>query len=132
MALLAEDDLRKLLPQVGDVLVKAPVSGKYLRICSGRPRRGVVTAVNVPHRWYRLQFASGYSEVFYVPDIDNPPIAPPSLPSMRKVMCVETGKKYSSIREAAKATNCPASAICNVCRRRVPATKGLHWKYVEE
>lgn len=130
MALLAEDDLRKLLPSVGDVLTKVPVSGKYLRICSGKPRQGVVTAVNVPNRWYRLRFDSGYSEVFYLPDIDNLPVPLPQ--PMRKVICVETGKQYDSIREASQATNCLASSICNVCKGRVSATRGLHWKYVEE
>lgn len=132
MALLAEDDLRKLLPSVGDVLTKVPVSGKYLRICSGKPRQGVVTAVNVPNRWYRLRFDSGYSEVFYLPDIDDPGTPVVYSNVKRKVKCIETGKVYNSLARAGCDAKCLPSSISNACRGRTTTAGGFRWKYVEE
>lgn len=50
----------------------------------------------------------------------------------KPVICIETGKKYSSISEAARDTNSDPSNIKKVCDGKYKTTNKLHWKYGEE
>lgn len=49
----------------------------------------------------------------------------------RKVLCVETGIIYNSIRDAAKAVETPASNVGSVCTGKTKTAGGYSWKYVE-
>lgn len=49
-----------------------------------------------------------------------------------RVMCVETGKTYSSIREAANLDKKVASAISDCCRGLKNDVNGQHWKYADD
>lgn len=48
----------------------------------------------------------------------------------KQVRCINTGKIYPSLSQAAKETRCSRGNICNVLKRRIPNTKGLYWEYV--
>lgn len=50
----------------------------------------------------------------------------------REVICVETGKRYTSMRQAQKETGICASSICGVCQGRRKVAGGYHWQYAEE
>jgi len=52
----------------------------------------------------------------------------------RVVQCIETGVVYNSIKEAAKACNCPPSTIQDVCAKngRRNRAAGMHWRYVDK
>ena len=50
----------------------------------------------------------------------------------KKVICVETGIIYNSIKEAAKAVNVAKSNISGCCRGKQKASAGYHWKYYKE
>lgn len=47
----------------------------------------------------------------------------------KKVLCVETGKVYDSIMEAAAELNLDNSHITKCCNGRYKTTGGYHWKY---
>lgn len=49
-----------------------------------------------------------------------------------KVLCVETGTVYASIKEAAEAYGIDAKWIYNVCKGFNKTTAGMHWRYLEE
>lgn len=50
--------------------------------------------------------------------------------NQRKVQCVETGKTYESIRQAARLTGCSAPEISLCCKGKQSQVKGFHWMYV--
>lgn len=49
----------------------------------------------------------------------------------KKVLCVETGIVYESLKSAALATGTKDSNISRVCHGRRKTTGGYHWEYVE-
>ena len=49
----------------------------------------------------------------------------------RKVMCVETGIIYESIKEASLRTDTDNMGICNCCKGKIKTSNGYHWKYVD-
>lgn len=54
-----------------------------------------------------------------------------SQPQRRAVMCVETGKKYISRKEAERETGCYYKSISKCCDGRMETTGGYHWRYIE-
>lgn len=48
----------------------------------------------------------------------------------KKVLCVETGTIYESVREAAKLTNSNEFSIGNVCNGRSKTANSFHWKFI--
>ena len=49
----------------------------------------------------------------------------------RRVICVETGVIYDSMREAAASVNTPRSNIGSVCTGKTKTAGGYHWTYVD-
>lgn len=49
----------------------------------------------------------------------------------RKVMCVETGIVYESIKQAALDVGCNSTNISAACNGKLKTTAGYHWRYVE-
>lgn len=49
-----------------------------------------------------------------------------------RVVCVETGQVFESMREAADAVGASPSNICNCCKGKKKTTAGYHWKYIGE
>lgn len=49
----------------------------------------------------------------------------------KKVVCIETNKIYTSIKEAAKDTNTFDGHITKVCKGERKTTGGFHWRYLE-
>ena len=47
----------------------------------------------------------------------------------KKVLCVETGTIYDSIKECAETLNLKATHITRVCKGKRQTTGGYHWKY---
>ncbi len=45
----------------------------------------------------------------------------------KPVMCINTGEKFSSIREASKIFDIPEKYISDVCNGRIKTTRGLIW-----
>lgn len=120
------EKLRSKLPNVGDSLIKAPVMGKILGICSREPRRCKVTYVNREHLWYEVQFESGYREVYKLPET----VSTPEAGKPRRVRCVETGIVYDTMMAAGQAVGCTASVIRDACKNRNRRARNLHWEYV--
>lgn len=52
-------------------------------------------------------------------------------PCSKKVLCVETGVIYGSVREASRELNLHQSGISLVCIGKYKTTGGYHFKYVE-
>ena len=50
----------------------------------------------------------------------------------RSVICLETGKVYNSIKEAALDTGANVDGICSVCRGCRKTSGKLHWSYFEK
>ncbi len=48
----------------------------------------------------------------------------------RKIICIQTGKEYNSIREAAKEYNVSSNAIGKVCRGKMNYVKKLKFNYI--
>lgn len=48
----------------------------------------------------------------------------------RKVKCIETGKIYDSITDAARACYITYTAITAACRGRRKTAAGFHWCYM--
>lgn len=120
------ENLKTKLPNVGDLLIKAPVTGKLLGICATRePRRCKVTYVNREHLWYQVQFESGYREVYKLPESGFVP----QNGTAKRVRCVETGVVYPSMRAAGKAVGCASSTIYEACMARHKTAKDFHWKF---
>lgn len=57
---------------------------------------------------------------------------PGQRPQKHRVRCIETGKVYPSIKEAAEAFACDASGIQKVCAGERNKAAGMHWEYVED
>lgn len=128
MAALSVEELQSQLPNVGDMVVKEPVMGKHLGICDSRaPRLGQVTYVNREHLWYRVQFMSGYREIYKLPEIQGR-IRDYNTRS-RRVKCVETGAVYKTIAAAAKAAGCSETTIRKACKYSGALAGGLHWRF---
>jgi hypothetical protein len=49
----------------------------------------------------------------------------------RKVICVESGEKYESIKEAAEKNNLQTTLIWKCCNGTQKTTGGYHWKYAD-
>ena len=60
------------------------------------------------------------------------PIFKPLNGNKRRVRCVDTGKVYTSAREAAGDTGASAGKIDMVCQGKRKTTGGLRWEYVDE
>lgn len=50
----------------------------------------------------------------------------------KKVVCIETGKIYYSIRDAARSTGLTKNGISKCAQGKYKHSGGLHWKFVEE
>ena len=50
----------------------------------------------------------------------------------KKVICVETGKVYSSIKEAEEDMGVSMSSIGKCCSGKNKTCKGYHWAYYKE
>ena len=50
----------------------------------------------------------------------------------KPVFCITTGKRYESVREAAKDTNSDESNIIKVCKGKYKTTNNLKWRYINE
>ena len=48
----------------------------------------------------------------------------------RKVVCIETGIVYNSIKEACQMAKISSIGAC--CKRKIKHAGGYHWKYVDE
>lgn len=62
-----KEELRTMLPKVGDFLMKRQQIG-YPRCELSEPRSCRVTYVNTEHLWYEVQFRNGQRECFKVPE----------------------------------------------------------------
>lgn len=50
----------------------------------------------------------------------------------KKVICVETGVIYASLREAERQTGIGNASISKACKNKAVLAGGYHWKYIEE
>lgn len=50
----------------------------------------------------------------------------------KKVVCIETGAVYLSIRDAERKTGCHHSYISQSCRDSQKTCHGFHWKYISK
>lgn len=48
------------------------------------------------------------------------------------VICVETGERFESIRQAAKITGVAVTSISRVLKGTLVTAGGFHWKYAEK
>jgi len=53
-------------------------------------------------------------------------------PNAKSVVCIETGKVYKTVNEAAIDTNCHISKISNDCHGKQKTTNNLHFKFMED
>ena len=53
-------------------------------------------------------------------------------PRARKVMCIETGIVYETIKAAGASSGCDAKNITSCCAGRLNSAGGYHWRYVED
>lgn len=51
--------------------------------------------------------------------------------SKKKVLCIETGIRYSSITEASKAMDCHISNIAYCINGKTKTACGYHWEFIE-
>ncbi len=51
---------------------------------------------------------------------------------MRMVMCVSTNEQFDSIKAAASHFGIAAVSICQTCRKLIPQTGGLKFRYLDE
>jgi hypothetical protein len=68
MAHLSNEEVRAMLPKVGDVRWERPVvadGGGH--ILAGKPRKCTVVYVHEEHRWYTVQFENGIKESYKMP-----------------------------------------------------------------
>lgn len=49
----------------------------------------------------------------------------------KKVLCIETGVIYDSVRQAERETGLAESGISSCCQGRYKTCGGLHWEYVD-
>ena len=52
--------------------------------------------------------------------------------SRRQVRCLETGKVYDTLRQAAKENGTTQTSIWRCCTGKLYTAAGLHWKYASE
>jgi group I intron endonuclease len=50
----------------------------------------------------------------------------------KRVICIETGEIFNSIKNASKVKNIDASSISACCKGKLKTAGKLHWKYYEE
>jgi group I intron endonuclease len=50
----------------------------------------------------------------------------------KRVLCVETGTVYQSVKEAAEAVGTTREAVGRACRGLAKKSKGLHWRFADE
>lgn len=48
------------------------------------------------------------------------------------ILCVETGERFMSLKEASKSKGVLNSAISNCCRGKSKTSGGYHWRYATE
>jgi hypothetical protein len=53
-------------------------------------------------------------------------------PRARKVLCVETGVIFDTIKEAGEFKGGSEKNIISCCRGRLQTSGGYHWRYVDE
>jgi group I intron endonuclease len=53
-------------------------------------------------------------------------------PNKKKVICIETGEIFDTIRLAAKNKNTSENNLCSCLKGRLRTSGGFHWKYFEE
>lgn len=70
MALLTPNQLRAMLPAVGDRRMETPTLHKMQGVKRSRPQPCVVTHVNEEHYWYEVTFANGVRETYKLPTDD--------------------------------------------------------------
>ena len=51
--------------------------------------------------------------------------------SNKRVMCIETGEVFDSIKEVSVKYGCHGSNICAVCKGKQKTAYGYHWRYAE-
>jgi len=56
----------------------------------------------------------------------------PYMKLQKKIICVETGTKYNSLKEAQNKTGISRSSICMCCKKQRQTAGGYHWKYAEK
>ena len=69
MALLSNQEIRDMMPRVGDVRKERPAysAESVGHVTRGKPRRCVVVYVNLEHFWYTVQYANGIRESYKMP-----------------------------------------------------------------
>ena len=51
---------------------------------------------------------------------------------MRSVVCITTEERFDSIKSAAVHFGLAAASICQTCRKIIPQTNGLKFRYIDE
>lgn len=69
MAWLTKDEVRAMLPQVGDELIRRPSWSKHLGLCGSPPKPCTVVYVNTERMWFMVQFEAGYRQCYKVPEV---------------------------------------------------------------
>lgn len=65
---LTVDDVRAMLPEVGEKLHHVPTLHKSLGTCDAGPQPCVVEYVNTAHRWYMVRFEkTGFRQCYKLP-----------------------------------------------------------------
>jgi hypothetical protein len=68
MAHLSKEEVRAMLPKVGDVRWERPVVADGIgHILAGKPRKCTVVYVHEEHLWYTVQFENGIKESYKMP-----------------------------------------------------------------
>jgi hypothetical protein len=57
---------------------------------------------------------------------------PPTKPKRRQIICVETGKVYYTLEEAANSIGKSKELISAVCKGRTKTAGGYRWRYIGE
>lgn len=50
----------------------------------------------------------------------------------KKVICIETGQKFDSLKQASEQTELPQQNICRCCKGQCKSAGGFHWMYLED
>lgn len=50
----------------------------------------------------------------------------------KKVICLETGQVFNTIKEASEWCNTGKANVCSCCKGRNKTAGGYHWEYIEE
>ena len=100
----------------------------YPSISSAAKEVGVSPSTILDCLTNRTNTAAGF-EWCYLESIDN--YQRKRNKHFRRVECVETGKTYDKIKDAAEDSGASASKINAVCRGSRKTAGGYHWKYVD-